>query len=79
MTRYIMSIETKARILAQARSIAEALTQVLCERLDDIAPERVLKSTDTAMEEGYEHLAQAVALTALAEMAKMKFPSKIEQ
>lgn len=70
--------EARARVLDQAREIAEELTAVLVQYLDKIAPPRRLQSTDTAIEEGWEHLAQAVALQALARLAQLKFPTPIE-
>lgn len=68
----------RARVLTRARQIAEELTAALSRQLEAFGSEGPVRDVDAIINEGYEHLAQAVALNALARMARLKFDTPIE-
>lgn len=73
----------RARVLDQARAIATELTAVCAQRADRVAPHSYTRVADSAVSaaalaETWEMLAQAVALRALAQLAREKFPSAVE-
>lgn len=74
----------RARVLEQAREIATELTALCAQRADRAAPHSYTRVADSAitaaaaLAEAWEMLAQAVALQALAQLARERFPSAIE-
>lgn len=73
----------RTRVLDQAREIVNELTALCVQRADRVAPHSYTRVADSAVSaaalaETWEMLAQAVALQALAQLAREKFPSAAE-